>query len=427
MRQNQLYFLPKASSGGTEMIKGEIWHEIHSRFKLKESKKSIARNLDLDVRTVRRILSQPEPEKYHRPIKKKTLLTSHEEFIKNRLEAVGYCAQSIYEELQAQGYSGGYDTVRRFIKPLRDDAFIEPTPRFETPPGKQGQADWGQCWTTLGGNRFKAHLFVMTLGYSRRLFAKSNENEKLPAFLTSHMEAFDHFGGVPHEILYDNAKTVVISRDFEGSRIQWNSTFWDFSRYYGYRACAHRIYWPQTKGKVESGIKYVKRYLRGKAFDSLEHMNTDLLIWTTTEADQRIHGTTHRKPAEMFEEEKALLIDHSGKPPYVIQEQAIRHVAKDCMIDFETNRYSVPYSFVGKKVDVQTEPTLIKIFHAGQLIAIHFRCLEKHQILMERTHYDGIYNRRKPSDKFVNLDVSSDEVEIRDLAFYERLVEGGVV
>ena len=275
------------------MVKGDIWHEIHSLFKLNESKKSIARKLNLDVRTVRKILSQPRPQKYKRRETKETLLTGHEDFIKTRLEAVGYCAQSIFEELRERGYRGGYDTVRRFIKPLREEAFAEPTLRYETPPGRQGQADWGQCWTSLGGKRSRIHLFVMTLGYSRKHFAKSTEDEKLPTFLTCHKEAFDHFGGVPHEILYDNAKTVILSRDFDGSRIRWNPIFWDFSRYYGYQARAHRPYWPQTKGKVESGIKYVKRFLRGKEFDSLDHLDNDLLMWNTAVADQRIHGTTH--------------------------------------------------------------------------------------------------------------------------------------
>lgn len=409
------------------MVKGDIWHEIHSRFKLNESKKSIARKLNLDVRTVRKILSQSESQRYQRAKSGKTLLRDYQDYIKKRLEAVGYCAQSIYEELKQRGYSGGYDTVRRFIQPLRNEAFAEPTPRFETPPGKQGQTDWGQCWTTLGGKRSRVHLFVMTLGYSRKLFAKGTEDEKLPAFLTCHMQAFDHFGGVPHEILYDNAKTVVLSRDFDGSRIEWNPAFWDFSRYYGYRACAHRLYWPQTKGKVESGIKYVKRFLRGKVFDSLDHLNNSLMVWTTTVADQRIHGTTHRKPAEMFAEERDLLIDHTGKPPYVLQVQVIRHVAKDCMINFETNRYSVPFLYVGKQVEVQTEPDLIRIYHDGQLIAVHSRCLEKHQIRMERVHYDGIFSRQKLSEKIICSEISSDEVEVRDLRFYERLVEGGAV
>ena len=156
MKPNQLNLLPTLPSGGTEMIKGEIWHEIHSRFRLKESKKSIAKALDLDVRTVRKILTQPEPQKYHRPVKKKTLLSSYEEFIKKRLEAVGYCAQSIYEELRERGYSGGYDTVRRFIKPLRSTTLLINNARnfsLATSPGAARTSSSGGPWV---GNRSPA-------------------------------------------------------------------------------------------------------------------------------------------------------------------------------------------------------------------------------------------------------------------------------
>lgn len=295
------------------------------------------------------------------------------------------------------------------------------------PPGKQGQIDWGHCWTVLGGNRFKTHLFVMTLGYSRRLFPKGTEDEKLPVFISCHQEAFDHFGGLPHEIMYDNSKTVVLSRDFEGRHIQWNPIFWDFSQYYGFRPLAHRPYRAQTKGKVESGIKYVKRFLRGKAFDSLEHLNDSLMRWASTAADQRVHGTTHRKPIEMFEEERELLIDHRGRPPYILQERVIRHVAKDCLVTFETNRYSVPSRFVGKQVEVHSDADLIRIFHDGHLIAIHTLCQGTYQIQVERAHYNGIFSRREPSAPLVCPQSSEDEVEVRDLAFYENLVEGGAV
>ena len=150
-------------------------------------------------------------------------------------------------------------------------------------------------------------------------------------------------------------------------------------------------------------------------------------MWNTTVADQRIHGTTHRKPADLFLEEKDLLIDHAGKPPYVLQVHVIRHVAKDCMINFETNRYSVPFPYVGKQVEIQTEPELIRIFHDGELIAIHSRCSERHQVRMERVHYDGIFGRQKPFGSIKSAENASEEVEIRDLAFYERLVEGGAV
>jgi transposase len=414
------------TSGGDDMVKDDLWHEIHSRYKLKETKKSIARSLGVDVRTVRRILRQKEPQAYKRDQSKTTIVAPFQDYIRRRLAAVGYCAQSVFEELQGMGYRGGYDAVRRFVQPLRKEAMTEATVRFETPPGRQGQVDWGQCWTVLAGKRTKIHPFVMTLGYSRRMFAKGAMDEKIHTFIQCHVEAFDHFGGLPHEILYDNPKTVVLNRDFEGRQIQWNATFWDFCRYYGFRACAHKPYRPQTKGKVEAGIKYVKRYLRGKSFESLDHLNTVLLSWIANSADQRTHGTTHRKPADMFAEEQDLLISHQGKPPYTIEDRATRHVSRDCMIAFETNRYSVPARFVGKPVEVQGEGDLIRIFHGGSLIVIHPRCEGRYQNRINRDHYQGVFHRHQPvSCCSYHSYQDAENVQIRDLAFYEAFAQGG--
>lgn len=409
------------------MVQGDMWHEIHSRFKLKETKKSIARALGLDIRTVRKILGQSEPVSYHRKRPEETLLSPYEAHIRQRLPAVGWCAQSIFEELGPMGYGGSYDTVRRFVQPLRQEAHREATVRFETAPGHQGQVDWGYGWTTIAERSVKVRLFVMTLGYSRKMFSRGTRDEKLPVFIRCHEEAFEHFGGIPHELLYDNTKTVVLARDFEGREIRWNPTFWDFSAYWGFQPRLCRPYRAQTKGKVESGVKYVKRFLRGKAFDSLEHLNECLMNWIATVADERIHGTTHRRPSEMFLEEKALLLDHRGRPPYAIQDRALRYVAKDCLVSFQTNRYSVPFRFVGQPVEVQGEADRVLIYHDGKLIVTHSRCEGRHRCRTDRAHYAGIYHRefseivalRYPHPSF------DGEVQIRDLGFYESLVEGG--
>jgi len=165
-----------------------------------------------------------------------SLLTPFKDYILQRLAAVGYCARSIYEELQLRGYTGSYETVKRFVSPLRKEATIEATVRFETPPARKAQADLGQCWTTLAGKSIKVHLFVMTRGYRRRMFAVATREEKLPAFIRCHEDAFDYFGGVPHEIIYDYVPWHIIR----------NPTFWDFNRYYGFQARAHRPYRAQT-------------------------------------------------------------------------------------------------------------------------------------------------------------------------------------
>lgn len=267
----------------------------------------------------------------------------------------------------------------------------------------------------------------MTLGYSRRMFARGAHDEKLSTFLACHTEAFDHLGGIPHEILYDNTKTVVLSRDFEGRHIKWNSTFWDFSGYYGFRARVHRPYRAQTKGKVESGVKYVKRFLRGKAFENLDHLNAVLMDWISNTADQRIHGTTHRKPAEMFLEEKDLLISHACRPRYAVSEHSVRQVATDCMVNFETNRYSVPARLVGKPVEVHGEGELVRIYHDGRLVVVHDRCEGSYQSRVNREHYLGIYSPEQSEGFSCQFDSPEQDVQVRDLAFYEALVEGGAI
>ena len=141
------------------------WHEIHSRFKLRETKKAIARAVGLSVQTVRKILRQKQPLGYVREKQESELLGPYQAYILQRLAAVAYCAQATFEELQVRGYRGSYQTVKRFVSPLRKEAEIEATVRFETPPGRQGQADWGQCWTMIAGKRVRNHLFVLTLGY----------------------------------------------------------------------------------------------------------------------------------------------------------------------------------------------------------------------------------------------------------------------
>jgi len=416
MVSNTVSFLLGTGTGG-DMVKGDIWHEIHSRHKLKESKKSIGRALGLDVRTVRKILRQKEPRPYERKKRGSAALAPFLGFIRERLAAVGYCARSIFEELQGRGYEGSYDAVKRLVSPLRKEAFPDATVRFETPPGRQAQVDWGQCWTTFDGKKTKIHIFVFTLGYSRRMYATATRDEKLPAFIRGHVEAFDLFGGVPHEILYDNLKSVVLARDFDGSRIQWNAQFWDFCGYYGFRPRPHKPYRPQTKGKVESGVKYVKRFLRGKEFASLEHLNEVLAEWIANVADQRIHGTTHRMPAEVFLEERDLLLPHQAKPAYTIQDRAVRIVSRDCLVAFETNRYSVPLSLVGRQVEVQAEGEIVRIFHKGELRVTHDRCRSSYEMRIEKAHYAGLY---KSADRLP-------EVEVRDLAYYEDLLQGGAL
>src|SRR5262249_37754149 len=140
---------------------------------------------------------------------------------------VRYSARILHQELCAgRGFTGSYDVVKRFIAPLRAlQAAAQATQmRFETPPGQQSQIDWGQARVQFRCGSRTVHIFVLTLGFSRRGFYWGSANEQIGSFLEAHERAFEHFGGHTREHLYDRARTVCRpSEDSPG--ICWNGTF----------------------------------------------------------------------------------------------------------------------------------------------------------------------------------------------------------
>ena len=156
--------------GEVEMVGRDRWEEIHRRAGAGGSIRAIARELDLDRKTVRRCLRQTEWKRYRRAARADTLLASESEYLRRRAAEVGYSAQVLFQELRRREYRGSYETVKRFVRPLRETqlhAAVTRT-RFETPPGLQSQVDWGQARVRLGAAWEVRHVFVLTLGFSRR-------------------------------------------------------------------------------------------------------------------------------------------------------------------------------------------------------------------------------------------------------------------
>src|SRR5574338_1468759 len=199
-------------AGEVCMVDQERWVEMRrlcneERVSISE----IARRLDLDRKTVRRSLRQTTWQPYQRAAVAETLLTAHADFVRDRAPQVNYSARILYQELRAsRGYPGSYETVKRFVAPLRevqlqaDRALL----RFETPPGQQSQIDWGQATVPFHAGPTVVHVFVLTLGFSRRGFYYACADERLAQFLEAHERAFAHFGGHTRENLYDRPRTA---------------------------------------------------------------------------------------------------------------------------------------------------------------------------------------------------------------------------
>jgi transposase len=422
--------------GAEEPVIGkQRWEEIRRMRALGQSLSQIARASGLDRKTVRRCLRQAEWRAYRRAPPAATLLAAHREWLAERAAQVGYSAQILFQELRAsRGYSGGYDTVRNAVRPLRAEATVAALTqqRFETEPGKQAQVDWGQVRTRFASTPAEVHVFVMTLGYSRRMWAEGYANEQLGSLLAAHEHAFAHFGGCTAELLYDRMRTVTLGSGAEG-KPRWNATFEAFARHWGFEPRLCRPYRAQTKGKVESGVKYVKRnFMPGRTFRDLEDFNGQLARWLAEIADLRLHGTTHERPLERFAREASLIARAAAQPSFLQAMRRDRVVAEDWLVSIEANRYSVPWRLIGKTVQVvRVAGDRWQIFHRGELVAEHPVLAGRHQLHVLPEHGPGAAARnarKRFSDPALPAPVNAPSarplhsVEVRDLAVYDALL-----
>lgn len=414
--------------GEVQMVREDCWREVHRRFHVERlSKAEIARELDLDRKTVRTILKEPAWRPYRRPERTDTLLIEHAEYLERRAPLVQYSARILFQELRRErGYQGSYATVRRFVRPLRvaEQAAERATVRFETPPGEQSQIDWGQARVYFRSQPVTLHVFILTLGYSRRSFHEPCVGETLSQFLDAHERAFEHFGGHTRAHLYDRPRTVC--QPAREGRVVWNATFKQFADYWGFEPHLCRPYRAQTKGKVESGVKYFKRnFLPGRTFVDDHDLLEQVRQWERDVADVRIHGTTHERPVDRFAREHHCLIATSGQPGFRLEASQPRRVAEDYLVSFETNRYSVPFTLIGQTVDVTRRADRLIISHRGAAVAEHDALSGQYQMRILPEHGPGAVartaRRRHSSPLPSGARDAEPDVEVRDLAVYESL------
>mgnify|MGYP001413612938 CR=1 FL=1 len=404
------------------------WEAVHERRSRGQSVSAIARDLDLDRKTVRTCLQRASWQPYQRAAAG-SLLDAHREWLAQRAPRVNYSARILWQELRAQReFTGSYVIVRRAVAPLRLQACVASLTqrRFETGPGEQAQCDWGQITVPLGDIRTEIHVFVMTLGYSRRGFAMGFLRERMHDLLGAHEAAFAHFGGRCEFLLYDRMRTVVLGSS-EG-RPRLNPTFDSFAGHWGFTPRLCQPYRAQTKGKVESGVKYVKRnFVPGRVFRDLEDFNAQLAAWQAEVADVRIHGTTHQRPIERFAEEARALVPTAGHPSFLAAMVRERVVADDWLVSIDGNRYSVPFAPIGKTVQVVRQGGNWVIRHRGAVVAEHPVLAGRAQLSVQPQHGPGAAARtaRQRHGSRPALDVPlaqlPRDVEVRDLAVYDRL------
>lgn len=322
------------------------------------------------------------------------VLQPHQAWLAERLQRHRGNADVVRQDLARElGIHVSLRTVQRAVAALRRElqAQAVATVRYETAPGQQLQIDFGSTAVPVGGEQQRIHLFVATLGYSRRCYVAVFLHERQSAWLQGLEGAFRHFGGVPRELLVDNARALVSEHDAQTRQVTFNERFLAFCRYWGVtpRACAP--YRARTKGKDERGVGYVKRNaIAGHAFEHLEALHAHLARWMREIADARVHGTTGEPPCVRFEREAPALRALPGKAPFLQVRELSRRVHTDACIELDTNRYSVPWRLIGQSVTVLVAEQQVRVLHVGQEVACHAQSPLRRATVIERSHLQGI-------------------------------------
>ena len=349
--------------------------------------KRLAQEFGCARNTVRRYLRAGGVVPFAKP-KRKTAFDGLDDWLRERFFRHGGNADVIRQELASEhGIIIGLRSVELRVQPWRRElrAHKKATVRFETRPGQQLQIDFGDTKVWIGEERIRVHLFVATLGYSRRMYIRPSLRERQTDWFEGMEGAFLRFGGVPAEILLDNARALVEHHDASTREVRFNSRLHAFARYWGFspRACAP--YRARTKGKDERGVGYVKRNaIAGRRFASWGEFVAHLDQWNREIADVRIHGTTGELPIVRFADEAGALRPLGGRAPFGQLRDLVRKVRSDCAIDLDTNSYSVPWRLVGETVQVVVLGGRVIVRHAGNVVADHPLCDGRRQRIMDR-------------------------------------------
>jgi len=415
------------------MIKQEDWVMIRNLFKQGLSKSEIAKRLGVTRKTVRRNLEKSTLPKYMRK-ELPSKLDRYKSYIEERLSKYNLSSYKLYEEVVKQGYRGKYGILNIFVRSKKKELKLSAVLRFETLPGEQAQVDWGFCgyiYDVEQRQLIKLYCFVIVLGFSRVKYVEFFTKQDTQSFLEGHNRAFKYFGGYSKEILYDNLKSVVIKRLFKAEDSELNKKFMDYAGYYGFKAILCRPYKPNTKGKVENSVNYVKsNFFAGEDFRSLREVNERVLEWLN-KVNNRVHGTTKEKPIKRLEREN--LISVTNKDLYNLSETIYRKVCIDCHFSYKANFYSVPYEYAGKEIRVKVEGEEIVVSYRSDEIARHKPLKrEKGVYVTKEEHLEGLKEQRygfgKKKAPVVDKEkntygmynrVNVENIEARNLQVYE--------
>ncbi len=367
-----------------------------------ESIRAIHRQLGYDRETIRKAIVNPKPEPYQlsKP-RAAPVIGPYKERIRELLDESDkqprkqrYTARKIYQLIQEEGYQGSVGSVHNYVSQQRKGrkrktAYLP----LEFDEGQDAQVDWGEATVILAGEKIKVQFFVMRLNYSRTRFVMAYPFQKQEAFFEAHIQAFHFFGGVLRQVTYDNLKTAVY-RILKGRKRQEQQTFKEFRSYYLFESRYCTPGQGHEKGGVESDVGYAQRnfFSPMQAVNSFEELNANLRQACTKDVQRRIRGKKELV-AELWEAEKPYFLplpveDHKACTTRVVKPNGYMQV------EFETNRYSVPYDYRDKQLVLRAFAFQIELVYLDEVVVRHPRCFNKEQDILEPLHYLPLLEQR---------------------------------
>jgi transposase len=358
------------------------------------SQRQIAKKLGISRNTVKKFIENQGYPEERKTIQRKSLLDPFDGNIEFWLnEDLEYTATWIYDRLANMGFTGSYEIVKRKVHEIKAERQRVAYMRFETEPGFQAQVDFGAFQVeNADGSIRTLYLFTMILGYSRKIYGELIDRCDLPTFLDCHINAFEYFGGVADEILYDRMKNVYIGK--VAGKKKFNSTLLGFALHYGFKPEVAPAFAAWVKGKVERPYKFIREgFWRGYGFICRATANRDLIRWLEKK-DERVHGTTHEVVSLRFKREQPhlnLLPPNAFDTSYRIYRKA----NKDCIVRFDCNHYVVPHTLVGKKLLLRVKDKDMRIFDDDSLIVAYKIPEGKGHLVQDKKFYQALRNDKE--------------------------------
>jgi transposase len=384
------------------------------------SPSQIAKALGLDGRTVRKWLA----EKQYRPRTPSSRPSKLDPFkadIIRLLENHPYTAAQIFHRIREEGFDGGYTIVKdyvRRIRPRRSPAFL----KLSFAPGECAQVDWGSYGSVpVGTTQRRLSFFVMVLCHSRMMYVEFTVSQTMEHFLGCHQNAFAQFGGIPEKIMVDNLKSAVLKR-IVGRQPVFNPRYLDFAKHCGFTICPCGVGKGNEKGRVESGVGYVKKnFLAGLDVTDFSALNPAVCRWLDTVANVRVHGETGKRPKDMFGEERGHLAPLPLHPYDIAVITPIR-ASSQFRITLDTNRYSVPAEYAGARLTLKAYPDRLCIYDNDKLVARHVRSYDRRMDMEHPDHpKELLAQRRKARDQKIFMRFL--QISKQAQSYYDQLAQ----